>query len=88
MVVLDKETYISKMVSIISDETKFEKLSSLLIKYTLKVEDKVNNFLRKVKDEGVISSEIYSQIFSSGSAPGILYGLPKIQNRFFLKIPV
>ena len=47
-VVLDKETYITKMVNIISDETKFEKLSSPLIKYTLKIEDKVNNFLKKL----------------------------------------
>ena len=36
VVVLDKETYITEMINIISDEIKFEKLSFPLIEYILK----------------------------------------------------
>ena len=39
------------------------------------MKDKVNNFLRKIKD---CCPENYKLFTASGSAPGILYGLPKV----------
>ena len=68
---LDTDTYRSFMVKFISDNTKFEKNNFSFDKHTLKIEDKVNDFLRKLKDSNLISSELYSKLFCSGSSPGI-----------------
>ena len=74
------------MKDIISDVTKFELITLNIEKYTMKVEDKINNFLRKLKNIGCITSEIYYKLYANGSAPGILYGLPKIHKPdFFTK---
>lgn len=83
VVILDKETYISKMVSLISDRSKFELVSDSLFKYTMKIEDKINNFLRKLKNMNILSDNVYRSLYCSGSAPGILYGLPKIHKPDF-----
>ena len=78
VVIIDKDAYVSRMFALISDASIFENLSLPIIKYTLKIEDRANNFLRKLKEEGIMPADIYNSLFSSGSAPGILYGLPKI----------
>ena len=44
----------------------------------MKIEDRINNFLRKLKNMSLMSDDTYKKLFSSGSGPGILYGLPKI----------
>ena len=71
------------MIDLISDRTKFENISISIKKYTLKIEYKINIFLRKLKDENIISSETYSKFYTTGSSPGILYGLPKIHKPDF-----
>ncbi len=71
------------MVKIISDSTKFKEIKDSMFAYTLKVEDKINRFLRKLKNAALISDEIYSNLFVSGSSPGILYGLPKVHKPNF-----
>ena len=58
-------------------------LSVEVEKYTTKIENKINNFLRKLKDLSHISSDVYSKLYCKGSAPGILYGLPKIHKPDF-----
>ena len=45
-------------------------------KYTLKIVARVTNFLRKLKEECIMSADIHNSLFSRGSTPGILYGLP------------
>ena len=74
------------MLKIISDNTKFEHINYSFGKYTLKIEDKVKNFVRKLKNSNLIYSEIYSKLFCSGSSPGILYGLPKIHKPNFANL--
>ena len=58
VVLLDRSTYINKITEIISDASKFELLSVEMEKYTTKIEDKINNFLRKLKDLSRISSDV------------------------------
>ena len=71
------------MNNIISDRTKLEQISLPLVKYTQKMEGKVNNnFLRKVQN--VLTLPNLKELFASGSSPGILYGLPKIYKPDFL----
>ena len=45
---------------------------------TLKIEDKINRFLVKLKKIGMIGEMIYKKLYVTGSSPGILYGLAKI----------
>ena len=52
-------------------------------KYTRKTEDKVNNFLRKIKYVITLDNKDLKFLHASGSAPGILYGLPKVHKKNF-----
>ena len=45
---------------------------------TVRLEDNNNRFLNKLKKVHLITEHIYKHLFVSGSAPGILYGLPKV----------
>ena len=83
VVIIDKKDYISSMTQIISDITKFQLIHESWSKYTLKIEDKINRFLLKLKNKGVISDDIYYKLHATGSSPGILYGLPKIHKNDF-----
>ena len=69
--------------SLICGTTKFQEISDSFAKFSLKIEDKVNNFLRKLKSSNFISDVIYKDLFVRGSGPGILYGLSKIHKKDF-----
>ena len=83
VVILDKSTYIERITSIVSDATKFSVVDIPIDKYTRKIEDKLNNFSRSVKGVWSLDNNTLSSLFASGSAPGILYGLPKIHKPDF-----
>ena len=48
VVILDRSTYIERITSIVSDATNFSVVDKPIDKYTRKIEDKLNNFLRSV----------------------------------------
>ena len=83
IVLINKDMYVSKMLDIISDVTKFECISVPFDRYTRKIEDKINYFLRKIKDSIVCDADVFKRLFASGSAPGVMYGLPKIHKPDF-----
>ena len=83
VVVVDRCRYVESMLKIISDPSKFEEIRVPIHKYTIKIEDKINNFLRKLKGCKLLSDEFYKKMFTSGSGPGILYGLPKVHKPNF-----
>ena len=66
------------MLEIVSDKTKFSEINESILQCSMKIEDRINNFLRKLKNMYLMSDDTYKKLFSSGSGPGILYGLPKI----------
>ena len=78
IVILNKTDYISKMELILSDESKFVEVKDTLFKISNKSEDKINRVLKKFKDKKIITDEVYSSLYSTGSSFGILYGLPKV----------
>jgi len=78
VVLLDKLDYINKMNVILENQTEFNKIDSDIFKLSLKLEDSLNRVLRKLLKENKIDKTFYNNAFSSGSSPGILYGLPKI----------
>ena len=59
VVLFDKDMYLSKMNELISDASKFEKLCDPVDRYTVRMEDKVNRLLRKLKDCDAISDIVY-----------------------------
>ena len=78
VVLVDKNDYVRSMESIIDDRSKFLPLDIPISKYCLKIETKINTFLKKIRSSEFITDDLYRKLFVSGSGPGILYGLPKI----------
>ena len=79
VVIMNKTDYVEKMEEILNDITKFKELNyedSFTV--IIKIEDKINRFIRKLKDSGTISEETSRFLLVSGSSPGILHGLPKV----------
>ena len=83
VVILNRSSYIDKMKELISDTSKFTKINESIHSYSLKIEDKVNNFLRKLKNLSLITDDVYKKLHVTGTGPGILYGLPKIHKPNF-----
>ena len=81
VVIMNRADYVSSMNNVINDLSKFEPIDIPVEKYSRQIEDKINNFLRKIKN--LISSEIYQKLRVTGSGPGVLYGLPKIHKPDF-----
>ena len=78
IVLLNRVDYVQKMDSILRDTDKFLGIKGDLYPLILKNEDKLNRFLRQLKEKGSIGDRVYHQVYASGSKPGILYGLPKV----------
>ena len=79
VVILNRDDYICKVNSILDDSSKFSRLDSDALEVCLKREGKLVRFLRDtLLKKKLISDEVYRELFSSGSTPGVLYGLPKV----------
>ena len=50
VVLINQETCLSKILELISDRAKYKEIGESIFKYTLRIEDKINNFLRKLKE--------------------------------------
>ena len=80
VVLLNRNDYLQKMNSILSDRSKFSILpsSTNTYKLTLKLEDKINRFLRQLLDNKTINKDQYEMMRPTGSSVGTMYGLPKV----------
>ena len=78
IVILDCNSYIEKMESLLGDTSKFRALDNDLYKLTKSREKSLQNFLLTLKKKGVFCDSTYKKVYPNGSRPGILYGLPKI----------
>ena len=65
VVILDKATYVLKMTEL-RDRSKCESITDSIDRYTRRMEDELNNFLRKIRSSFDISEEVYK---------GLLYRL-------------
>ncbi|XP_063592239.1 uncharacterized protein LOC134769440 [Penaeus indicus] len=66
------------MESILRDKTKFTQIEDDWTSLIIKREDQLNNMLKKLKDSKSIDKDTYLRLFTSGSKPGVLYGLPNV----------
>ncbi|XP_069981868.1 uncharacterized protein [Penaeus vannamei] len=76
VVIVNKCDYKQKLMDILNDQTKFKRISTEISTHLLYLEDKLNRLLRTIKSS--ISLNTYNSLLSSGSRPGVLYGLPKV----------
>ncbi|RUM27936.1 MAG: hypothetical protein DSY42_09165, partial [Aquifex sp.] len=75
-VILNKTDYIEKTEEILKYKTKLKFIKGDWLKHVVRLEDKLNRLLRSVKNK--LPENFDEWLFASGSAPGILYGLPKV----------
>ena len=78
VVLMNKNDYVDKMNTILLDREKFVPITSDIYKYILSHENKINNLLRKLLKDGIINDATFHNLYSSGSQPGVMYGLPKV----------
>ena len=75
VVILQKADYVAEIERMLSDTTKFQLLAE---DPTIKREEKLIRYLRKLKNQNVITSDLYDKLRPCGSQPAGLYGLPKV----------
>ena len=85
VVLLNRNSYIQKVLDIIDDIANFIKIDTDEKVLCIKLEDKVNNQLSKLKSEGCITDDFYCSSYASGTRIGSLYGLLKVHKE---NIPV
>ncbi|XP_069989664.1 uncharacterized protein [Penaeus vannamei] len=76
VVILNKDDYHQKVLNILTDHTKFKKITTEMSTHLLYLEDKLKRPLRTIKSS--IDASTYNFLSTSGSKPGLLYGLPKV----------
>ena len=78
-VLMNKADYISKMMEILGDKTKFECLGGCDVHdRTGQNERSLQTYLLRKRKEGEISSEVYDRVRPTGSVRPRMYGLPKV----------
>ena len=75
MVIMDKNTYKSKLYQLLNDENKFKQLTS---DPTELRENQLQRYLRKLNNKGYFDESVYDYIYPAGSLPSRLYGTPTI----------
>ena len=75
VVFMDKSDYISKIKGLLNS-SKFSPLKTNIFKHVLHIEDKINHFLRSLKQNNLLPNQ-YPSFHTSGTVPGVLYWLPK-----------
>ena len=79
---------IKRLNEMLYDSSKFKKLNvkpGKEINFLLQQEDRLTNFLKKVKKS--ISEQLYKELYPRGSQPGIMYGLSKIHKPLINNFP-
>ena len=74
VVTLNKNDYISQMKVILSDSSKFQKLSidqNEVLNHIIHMKNRIINFLKKLKNKKIISEKKYEDLYPGGSSPGI-----------------
>ena len=90
VVILNKKDYNLKMKKILSDTSKFHKLSidqNKVLNHIVNMENRIISVLKKLKDKNQISDKKYKDLHPVDSRPGILYGGAKIHKPIKDSVP-
>ena len=83
VVIINKSDYISKMIFILQDNSKFENFGlSSEFDNTAKIEAHIQRRLLQLKKKGLLPSKIYSRIRPTGSQRPRIHVLPKIHKMY------
>ena len=88
VVKLNRNDYIKRLNEMLSDSRKFKKRNikpGKEINFLLQQEDKLTNFLKKVKRS--ICKQLHKELYPRGSQPGVMYGLSKIHKPLINNFP-
>ena len=79
VVIMNTTDYVEKMSNILNDNTKFRKCKDHegIYNHNLKMEDKINYFLRKIKKQDVINESEYKYRMSMVHLPRYFMGCPR-----------
>ena len=83
VVIVERHQYIRSMKKLIEESSKFVAITEPIDRCIRSIETKINNFLESLRKKHYISPLLYKELYTSGSAPGILYGLPKVHKEDF-----
>ncbi|MCP4351129.1 MAG: hypothetical protein GY795_37160 [Desulfobacterales bacterium] len=81
VVLIDRADYVTKMEDILSDTSKFRRLTfnpGKEYNFIVNLEKKMRRFLYSLVKKNVLSEQTFAKIAPTGSSPGILYGLGKV----------
>ena len=90
VVILNKNDYNLKMKRILSDTSKFQKLSidkNKVLNHIVIMENRITEVLKNLKENQQISEKKYKDLHPVGSRPGILYGRAKIHKLIEDSVP-
>ena len=94
-VILNKNSFVSRMKGILNDLSKFQKLSTnqnRVLSQVAHMENKITDVLKKLKKKKTISENKHEDLYPVGSRPGILYDRAKInkpiKDRFLSFCPI
>ena len=80
-VILNKSDYISKWSKILEDTYTFKRVNveeGKALNHLIHMQERIIRLLKSLEDQSEISEKERNDLYSSGSKPGILYGLAKI----------
>ena len=77
VVIVDRIYYMSSMYEIVNDTSKFLKLRS---DPTTCRENKLQRFLRSLKNKDFFTKDVYDNMYPCGSKPARIYGNPRYIN--------
>ena len=63
IVLINRADYVNKVESLLSDTNKFKLLNEDVLKVLFKLEDRLNRFLKTLKDTNVINDNSYNNMF-------------------------
>ena len=85
VVIIDRNSYVNKMETLLSDTTKFVKIEfnpkhkvNKEIRHLLDMEENIKSCLDNLIDNGYLSDDDYKFLKPCGSKPGVMYGLCKV----------
>ena len=81
VVILNRSDYISKLSKILENTSKFKRLNVKQAEdsnHLIYMAKRMISLLKSLEHQGEISEKERNDLYSSGSKPGVLYGLAKI----------
>ena len=84
VVIVDKDTYITRMENVLSDQRKFEKVTlknDAFLNVVVNQEKRIDTIFKNLVDSNSMSKEVRKFVKPVGTRPGIMYGNGKVHKQ-------